>query len=265
MRPLNKYPIDNQEQFSCVLEDINSQNLVIDSAVGDNPKRSFMRNSLQFSAINGCEYCFESGVAFCKVHEKQSEAFVQRIQAQKTLILEQIRDLNDIEDAAQIKCFKSILKNLEEAEAIGKKQRQSTHVVWPANTMHGEQRTKEKTLDIVEKIESGEELSMSEKKGIKGRSLLLNLDYFDYVLSIPVEYMHLLSLGVVKRLLELTFSVGETRYRNIKRPLTPPHVFNELIKNIKVVHEFSRRIRKLDLSVMKAAELQNVLFFFFHL
>ena len=93
--------------------------------------------------------------------------------------------------------------------------------------------------------------------------MLLNIDYFDYVSSITAEYMHLVCLGVVKRLLELCFSVGENRPRNTKRPLSSPQLFNDLIKNVKVFHEFSRRIRKLDLSVMKAQELRNVLLFYF--
>ena len=175
----------------------------------------------------------------------------------------QISDLDEVEDSIQIESLKSIVKDLDEAEKMGKKQRVSSHIVWPANTMNGEPRTKEKTLEIVEKIESGQEMSASEKKGIKGRSLLLDLDYFDYVLSIPTEYMHLLSFGVVKRLLELCFSVGESRPRITKRPLTPPHEFNELIKNTKMFKECSRRGRKLDLSVMKAQELRNVVIFFF--
>ena len=75
--------------------------------------------------------------------------------------------------------------------------------------------------------------------------------------------MHLVPFGVVKRLLELTFSVGESRSRNTKRPLTSPDEFNELIKYAKVVHEFSRRLRKLDLAVLKAQELRNILIIFF--
>ena len=263
LRALDKFSIDHQEQFSYVLEDIIAENLFIDTVVGDNPKRSFMRNSLQFSAKNGCEYCIASGVPFCKLHGKDSDPFVMKIQLQKRLILDQIIELDDTNDVAKIESLKTIVKNLEEAEKIGKTQRQSTNVVWPANTMNGQLRTKEDTLDIVERIESGEEMSNNEKKGIKGRSLLLNLDYFDYILSMPTEYMHLVCLGGVKRLLELTFSVGESRYRNTKRPLSPPHLFNELMRNTKVVHESSRRARKLDLSVMKAQELRNLLIFFF--
>ena len=103
----------------------------------------------------------------------------------------------------------------------------------------------------------------SEKKGIKGRSLLLDIDHFDYIKGMPTEYMHVVALGGVKRLLEVTFSVGENRQRNIKTPLSSPDTFNELMKDVKVFKESSRRIRKLDMSVMKAQELRNVILFFF--
>ena len=263
IRPVSKHPIDLQEQFSLVLNSVASYNLILQALVGDNPKRSFFRNSLQFSAKNGCEYCFASGVSYKETVEVDYVKFVQNIQDQKRLINMQLSELNEDEDSAQINSLKSILQDLGEAEKIGKKQRVSTHIVWPASTMDGEPRTKQKILEIVEKIESGDNMTASERKGIKGRSILLNLDYFDYVLSIPVDYMHLISFGVVKRLLELSFSVGETRSRVTKRPLSHPDEFNELIKYVKVVNEFSRRARKLDLSVMKAQELRNILLIFF--
>ena len=263
IRPVCKHPIDLQKQFKLVLNSVVSYNLIIQALVGDNPKRAFFRNSMQHSAINAYEYCFESGISFKKTVDIDYGKFVQNIQEQKRLISLEISALDEVEDSTKIESMKSILKDLDEAEKIGKKQRVSSHIVWPANTMNGEPRTKEKIIEIVEKIEAGEEMSASEKKGIKGRSLLLQLDYFDYVLSIPTEYMHLLSFGVVKRMLELCFSVGESRYRNTKRPLTQPHEFNELIKNTKVVRECSRRARRLDLSVMKAQELRNVLLIFF--
>ena len=263
IRPLTKETIDLQEQFSLVLQSLASHNLIILALIGDNPKRAFFRNSLQHSARNACEYCFENGISFKETIETDYVKFVQNIQHQKRLITIQISELNEVEDSAQIKALQSIEKELDEAEKLGKKQRVSSRIVWPANTMYGEPRTKEKIIEIVEKIESGQNMTANEKKGIKGRSLLLNLDYFDYVLSIPTEYMHLLSFGFVKRLLELSFSVGESRSRNTKRALTSPDVFNELIKFTKVVHEFSRRVRKLDLAVMKAQELRNILIFFF--
>lgn len=263
IRPLTKHSIDLQEHFSMVLNSCMTYNLIISALIGDNPKRAFFRNSFQHSGKHGCEYCFESGIPFKQTIEVDCATFVKNIRKQIENIGEQIKELDDIADKVQIDSLQSVLKDLNEAERIGKKQRVSTHIVWPSNTMNGEARTKEKILEIVEKIESGEDLSPNERKGIKGRSLLLNLDYFDYVLSIPTEYMHLLSFGIVKRLLELTFAVGETRSRNTKRPLTPPSMFDELMKKTKMFKECSRRARKLDLAVMKAQELRNVLIFHF--
>ena len=75
--------------------------------------------------------------------------------------------------------------------------------------------------------------------------------------------MHLVCLGVVKRMVELNFKVGENRERQTKRKLTPPNLFNELIKSIQVCREFSRRCRNLDFGVMKASEFRNLVLFFF--
>ena len=111
--------------------------------------------------------------------------------------------------------------------------------------------------------ENGNEVPADERKGIKGRSLLLNIDRFEYVIGVPTEYMHSVALGLVKRLLELSFSIGENRSRQIKRQLTPPTQFNEIMKTVKMFRECSRRARKLDLAVMKAQEMRNILLFFF--
>lgn len=260
IRPLNKYAIDNQEQFSYVLESVAENNLEIESVIADNLKRAFIRNSVQFCGRFGCEYCFQPGVSFRSTTTQETEGIIQKIQKQRREISEKISQLNDEEE---IETFQSIVKNLEEAEKIAKKQRPSSHTVWPANTRNGEPRTKEKILDIVERLEQGIEMSIAERKGIKGRSLMLNLENFNYVSGVPTEHMHLLALGLVKRMLELCFSVGESRTRVFKRPLSSPNVFNEIMKEIKVFHESSRRARKLDLSVMKAQELRNILIFYF--
>ena len=66
-------------------------------------------------------------------------------------------------------------------------------------------------------------------------------------------------------MLELTFLVGENRTRNTKRRLTNPSVFNDLLKDVKFFREFSRRVRELDLSVMKAQEMRNLAIFLFPL
>ena len=263
VRPLNKFKIDNQKEFCNVLDDINEEMLDLEVVVADNPMRSFVRNSMHHGARFGCEYCFRPGFSYCKPNNHGNDDFLENIKQQIDIIREQIEALDEENDAVQIQTLQSILENLVETEEIARKKSKYSHIVWPASTVNGEIRTKDKILDIVEQLESGYELDQLERKGIKGRSLLLNLDNFDYVNCIITEYMHLVCLGVVKRLLELTFSVGEKRTRITKRPLTSPQEFDEAMKRIKVFHECSRRARKLDLSVMKAQELRNILLFYF--
>ena len=263
IRPLVKFHVNNQEEFVAVLNAILAADLVLQALIGDNPKRAFLRFSLQHSAKWSCEYCFECGISLKTVDTGDTVSIVQKIQQQKTEIQQQI-DSVESNNKEQVEALNDVLKHLDEAESIARKrQHKSSHIVWPSSTYNGETRTKEKILEIVEKIEAGNDMTPEEKKGIKGRSPVLNIDYFDYVLHIPTEYMHLLSLGVVKRLIQLCFNVGETRSRVTKRPLTSPTVFNELMKKVKVFKECSRRARKLDLSVIKAQELRNISIFFF--
>lgn len=130
--------------------------------------------------------------------------------------------------------------------------------------MNSPLRTKAEILSIVAKIESGDPImSPDELKGIVSRSLLLDIENFHCVFDLPGEYMHGTCLGLIKRLTELTFAVGENRYRVTKRKLTPPSKFNELMSKIKVTHEFPRRIRELDFAVMKAVEFRNLSLFYF--
>ena len=263
--PLNKQAIDHQEQLASVLNDVIKNKLVISEMIADNPKRAFLKNSMQFSSKNGCEYCFQPGVSFRKLNTDETMSFVKKIQEQKQNVLAQIELLDRDRDREQIECLENIVKNFEEAEKMAKKKNFSSHIVWPANTRNGEPRTREKILEIVQKIESGVELTQDEKKGIKGRSLLFDIDGFNFVIAIPTEYMHSLCLGLVKRLLEICFSVGQSRQRTIKTKLASTELFDEAMKSIKLPKESSRRARALDLSVMKAQEMRNIVIFLFPL
>ena len=266
IRPLNKYEVDVKAHFIDVLNSLANQNLKLEHVIADNPKRSFMTYRGPHSAKHSCEYCFETGISFRSTVPNESVAFVQKIQEQKRELSEQIQYLESINDTEQSDSLKKVVEHLDEAEKIAKKNRNPTHLVWPSNTMNGELRTKEKILLIVNRIEDeNEEMGASDKKGIKGRSPLLELEYFDFVISTTVDYMHCVCLGLVKRLLELTFCVGESRSRVTKRPLSSPSLFNDLMQTIKVFKEFNRRARKLDLAVMKAQEMRNVILFYFPL
>ena len=136
-------------------------------------------------------------------------------------------------------------------------------LAWPFSTYNGPLRTKEKIINITEKIESGENVSRDEAKGFHGTSPLLFQDNFDFVDDVPAEYMHLGCLGVIKRLIELTYNVGENRKRNTTRKLSDVSKYNKLIINVKVAREISRRQRYLDFGVLKAQDLRNVILIFF--
>ena len=76
--------------------------------------------------------------------------------------------------------------------------------------------------------------------------------------------MHLGCLGVVKRLIELTFNIGESRKRVTKRKLSDANLFNSLMSSVQVAREFSRRCRQLNFGVFKAQEFRNIILFFFY-
>ena len=258
VRPLQKNSVNHETQFNAVLLTVLNADLVLKALIGDNPKRAFLRYALQHSARCACEYCFESGISLKDANEDEATSpILNKIQQQKKDIQQEINFLLAMNERDNLKTLHNLLKYLNDAEAVAKKQK-SSHIVWPANTMNGESRTKQKIMDIVEKIEAGNEMTPLEKKGIKGKSPVLDIEYFDFVLHIPTEYMHLYSLGVMKRLIELSFNVGEKRTRITKRPLCSPTMFDECMKKVKSVREFSRRSRKLDLAVMKAQELRNL-------
>ena len=138
-------------------------------------------------------------------------------------------------------------------------------IVWPASTMNGNERNNENVTEISNKIEAGQSLSIEESKGINGRSLFLDIPYFNIALDFPAEYLHSTCLGLGKRTLQLTFDVGESRQRNTTRKLSSTKDFNKLMSKIQVFRECSRRARNLDFSVMKGQEYRNILLFYFKL
>ena len=142
------------------------------------------------------------------------------------------------------------------------KQKKS-NIVWPKTSANGPPRTREEIYEIIILIENDQELEIDEAKGIFGRSLLFDLPSFNFVRDVPVDYLHCVCLGVVRRCVELTFKVGEARQRITKRPLSSTHDFNRLISFVKVFKEFNRRVRDLDFAVYKGQEFRNILLFFF--
>lgn len=252
--------MDHQAYLDYFLSDVCCNNCLIHSFIGDNPKRAIARASKSHSSYFPCEYCEAHGQL---LHNEDKS-----IRNRKTALIKQKEHIlnklatareNDIEE--EVRALMSVLESVNDAMKI--LNRKNNNIVWPSSSSNGSPRTTEKVLEITEKIENDDILSNEESKGIVGRSLFLDIPYFNYVLDIPTEYLHNTCLGSVKRLVELTFNVGETRQRNTTRKLSSVSTFNAFMRFIQVVREFSRRARNLDFSVMKGQEFRNLALFFF--
>ena len=264
VRPLKKFKIDPIQQLSHVIHDLNDNNFKIKQFIGDNPKRAIAKECLCFSSWYPCEYCFAKGTKIV-TNSSSNEKEKKKLNMQIQIVREKIDSLQNFpsQNTSEILKLKTFEKELIAAEKKIKEKK--SNIVWPKTSMNAPLRTREEILKIIEKIENNIPMSIDEAKGVCGRSLLFDLPYFNFVSDNPVEYLHCVCLGVVKRCVELTFTVGENRPRVTKRKLSSPIQFNIQILHVKVVHEFSRRIRELDFAVYKGQEFRNLLLFFFPL
>ena len=260
IRPVGKYRVDNQLYLDDFLSDICSNDCEIEAFVGDKAKRSEARLCKAHGAYYPCEYCKSKGTLL-NVLETALALKKAQLQEQKETLTQQMAAAEANDNQAEIVALNEVLKSVN--EAIKNMNKKNNNIVWPASTQNGPKRTIEKVICIVRKIENHENLSVDEAKGVMGRSLFLDIPYSDFILDIPVEYLHGVCLGVVKRTIILTFNVGEIRQRNTTRKLSDVASFNILMALIKVPREYSRRVRNLDLSVMKGQEYRNIIIVFF--
>lgn len=261
MRPLGKNKLDNKEILKSVVEDIINNDLRITQFIADNLKRAIAKDCQNHASWFPCEYCFARGV---KLDVVDNEKTRKKIIAQKQLILEKIRDceseVNSTEKRKKITNLNLLLDDLNKSLSNLKK---TTNILWPFSTMNAQHRTRQSVLEIVEKLENGDTLTKEESKGVLGKSVLFDIPDFNYVYDAPAEYLHSGCLGVIKRLVQLTFNVGEKRSRNSKRKLSPTSHFNQLMSSTKVFKEFPRRASDLDFAVFKGQEFRNICIFYF--
>ena len=261
MRPLHGYKVDSKKQLGHVLNDLLDNSCRISQYIGDNPKRSDAKDVKNHASWHPCEYCYAKGTKIeLSGNLKTREKLTQQIQ----LISEKICECETYPDSpyknSQIENLTLLKDELQKSLNCLKKK---SNILWPASTMNCTHRSRQSILDIIEKIENNEKLNFDESKGIKGRSLLLDIPNFNFVYDVPAEYLHSGCLGVIKRLVCLTFNVGERRPRITKRKLSSTQKFNELMSVTKVTKEFPRRGRSLDFSVFKGLEFRNIGIFFF--
>lgn len=256
IRPLGKTKLDHNKHLEYVISDLVSNQCRIAAYLADNLKRANARECLNHASLFPCEYCFARGV---RITPETVNKDKKNNDIKLALINDKIESLP--KNSSELKVLKEIQKELQ--AVIKKSANKKSHIVWPYSTMKAEPRTNQEMLNIVERIENGENLTSEEKKGVIRRSPLLKIPGFNFVRDAPVDYMHGVCIGVVKRLVELTFQVGESRTRKTKRKLSSPAQFNKLMRDTKMTREFSRRARDICFSVMKATEFRNLCLFFF--
>ena len=261
VRQLDKSYEHPENHLENVITNLQDNDFCIKHFVGDNLKRATAKKCLNHASLWPCEYCFAKGHRYVS-KPRNLETFTKKIEMRKKIIQEKVNELiNNQGSKKEIQTLKSIEKDLIEEEKVG--NRTKTNIVWPAVTRDSETRTDPKIMDIIERIEADPNLSKEEKKGVVGRSPLWNIPTFNFVRDSPAEYLHSVCIGVVKRLIILTFSVGENRPRITKRKLSSTEHFNQCMLETQVPREFSRRARRLDFSVMKGQEMRNICLFFF--
>ena len=251
VRPLHTSVINQQDQFRDFVQNILENKGEIEQFVGDNLKRSTAKNFLCHSAAYACDYCLARAVG----SKGKDISLATKTKLKK--ICQKLKNVNH----ANLSAIEKELAKAEKDLKCSKRRR----LVWPFSTFDGPPRTSQNIQETVEQIEERGKLPLDEAKGVIGKSALTMIPNFSLVRDAPTEYLHSTCLGVGKRLLELTFKIGETRSRVTKRKLSNPDLFNNLMKQVKVNRECSRRSRELDLGVMKGQELRNVIIFFFPL
>lgn len=269
IRPTNRNKYPEQDEIKRVIDDINKNACTITACVLDNPKRSNLRCALCHSATYACEYCEAAAVQVMKQNEllllkKKFELRRKNIQNTIKFLTESpgTRKSKETDNLKIVELNETLIKLKEDEEKELKSVKK--HLAWPFSTMTGRLRTKDLTKYVVSKItRSATAIDKHEAKGFKGQSHLLYQPNFDFIDGIPVEYMHSGCLGVIKRMVELTYNVGECRDKVSKRKLSDSEHFNRAMRDVQHPRECSRRSRNLDLGIIKAQEYRNMSLFFF--
>ncbi len=122
---------------------------------------------------------------------------------------------------------------------------------YPFSDCHGEvRRTTEGTRYISEHLL---ELTEEERAGVRGRTPLLDIPNFDVIWNVPLDSMHTMDEGVMKKLLELVFEDGQDCWQQRQS-------FNDMLSLTKVPTEQPRKPRPYD-KKWKMSELNFVALF----
>ncbi len=128
----------------------------------------------------------------------------------------------------------------------------------------GEEEPRERTIEDVRRgaaiLKDLMDMGRNPKpaKGIKGWTPLLDLHYFDLVDNYPPDVMHLICLGLAKKIFCMLFSdrdrAGGEKIGSKGNRLRLAGIINESMKRLKLPSDCGKRARVVDLPKMKAKE-----------
>ncbi len=125
---------------------------------------------------------------------------------------------------------------------------------FPSSTFGARLRTDGELRRVAEALEAGGEME-EDACGVKGYSPLKDVPGLDLVRDVPTEAMHLIALGVVRRMLKCTYNVGQ-KMAVAHKPADVEQL-NCLLAKCKGLTNFNRQPRNFDPAVWKAAEYRN--------
>ncbi len=133
---------------------------------------------------------------------------------------------------------------------------------YPSGTFGGHLRTDHELRRQGEEVERGE----ANAYGVKGKGLAADIPRLDLTRDIPAESMHLVFLGVVRKMLKLMYlpKPGQTRYEVRHMPADDSHL-NALLRYQKGLTNFSRCTRDFDRANYKSEEYRNLVWVYWPL
>ncbi len=138
--------------------------------------------------------------------------------------------------------------------------------VFPSRSIWNPLRTSDDLRAISRRIAEDDFGSEDEReeicRGIKKVSPLASLLYLDLVRDVPAEPMHLIHLGVVRKMTNLSYSSGSGNAKQVDFKRASDSQLNEMLLRTKNLRRFARFTRRLDTGSYKAEEYRNVILAF---
>ena len=176
IRPLNRYPVGYREYLEPIINELHECHCKAKKFIADNPKRAIVREALNHASHYACEYC-TAKAGRTKIQPK-SDTDVQSIDNAITF-LEQMSG-----SSKMCRSKDSHLRDLHDLKKKLNTSKNRTQLAWPHSSSKGPERSDIRTEAIVMQIEDGC-VDPDIAKGIVGRSLFLDVGYFDFTEDIP--------------------------------------------------------------------------------